>query len=368
MQIVRAAPELKSQRFSNLLSFETASDPVFVSAPVGGSAAPDSAHAHTGARSLRIEPGTQQVVVKLSAVLAPQSFPAKWTLVGGYFFTESPAQVTASYAVGGNLVAQNRVDLKPGRWTPVMTDVKSFPAFSLTDDALVQLTFDTGAPLATPLWCDDVMLIENTLPIVTPASPDDSDAWTIQRRGLNIVGELPGRFTFALPSRDYAPDGWRVIEAGTMRARFLSSGKTQKLTIYSDGCAYWDGQFRPLGEARLNPTYAEQHVSPAEIELPEEQGRVNRNTSGDANNDGYNEVLGSYQLVATAPRLELSIVPRSAALLNPVLEITGLPRGQALVSVEGRLLESAQRLDDGTLLVRVRARLDRPTAVSVRVQ
>jgi hypothetical protein len=367
LQIVRAAPELKSQRFNNLLSFETASDPVFVSTPVGGSASRDSARAHTGARSLKIEPGTQQVCVKVSSLVAAGSFPAKWTLLGGYIFTESPAQVTASYAVGGNLVAQNRVDLKPGKWTPVMVDVKSFPAFSLTSDALVQLTFDTGAPLATPLWCDDVMLIDNTLPIVTAAA-DDSAAWTIQRRGLNIIGELPGRFTFALPSREYAPNGWRVVEAGPLRARFLSSGSTQKATIYSDGRAYWDGQFRPLGEARLNPAFAEQHASPAEIEVPEEQGRVNRNTPGDANNDGYNEVLGSYQLVATAPRMELTIVPRSAALLNPVLEITGLPKGQALISVEGRLLDTAQRLDDDTLIVCVPARLDRLTAVSIRVQ
>ena len=101
---------------------------------------------------------------------------------------------------------------------------------------------------------------------------------------------------------------------------------------------------------------------------PEELGRVSRQTEGDANNDGYNERRGAYQLIANESRLEVTFSPRSSALLRPVLEITGLPAGDVLVTVEGKLIEKTTRLSDGTLLVLVPTKIDRTTTISVRVQ
>src|SRR5262249_4403632 len=111
-----------------------------------------------------------------------------------------------------------------------------------------------------------------------------------------------------------------------------------------------------------------QKDSPAQIELPETMGRVERRSSGDANNDGYNESRGSYMLIATGPRLELRIVPGASPTIRPVMEITGLPPRKPLVTVEGRLIERILRLEDGTLLAEIPARIDRPTEVNIRVQ
>ena len=106
----------------------------------------------------------------------------------------------------------------------------------------------------------------------------------------------------------------------------------------------------------------------AEVSVPEELGRLNRDTPGDANNDGYNEVRGAYQLIANGARLEMRITPHTRALLRPILEITGLSPGKVLVTTEGRLVETTVRLEDGTLLVEIPTVIDRPTTINIRIQ
>jgi hypothetical protein len=126
---------------------------------------------------------------------------------------------------------------------------------------------------------------------------------------------------------------------------------------------------RPLMTPDLSePTWREQQVSPAEIELAESSGRVDRSSPGDVNNDGYNESRGSYMVVANGPRLALIITPRSTAIAQPILEISELPPGNVLVTVEGRLVEDDVRLNDGRLLVKLPGRIERPTSVNIRVQ
>jgi hypothetical protein len=108
--------------------------------------------------------------------------------------------------------------------------------------------------------------------------------------------------------------------------------------------------------------------SPGRIEIAEEFGRVDRNTAGDRNNDGFNEARGAYQINATGARLELTLAPADAALVYPVLEVRGMPAGDAVVTVEGRIIDQVVRLDDGTVLIEIPARLDRPSGVGVKVQ
>jgi hypothetical protein len=150
--------------------------------------------------------------------------------------------------------------------------------------------------------------------------------------------------------------------------RFRSSGPQKSVTIYSDGRAFWDGEYRPVSASAADPIFVQQHVSPARVEVPEEFGRLDRDTPGDADNDGYNESRGAYSIQAAGPRLELTLTPRTAALMRPVLEVHGLPPGKALVTVEGRLIESVLRLEDGTLLIGIPARINRTTRISVKVQ
>jgi hypothetical protein len=95
---------------------------------------------------------------------------------------------------------------------------------------------------------------------------------------------------------------------------------------------------------------------------------LNRSTPGDANNDGYNEARGAYQVIASGPRVELTITPRTSALARPVLEIAGLPPGNVLVNMEGQLIAGAVRLSSGDLLLELPAKIERPTIVNVRAQ
>jgi hypothetical protein len=104
------------------------------------------------------------------------------------------------------------------------------------------------------------------------------------------------------------------------------------------------------------------------VSIPEDQGRLLRQTRGDANNDGYNEVLGAYQIEAAGPRLDVTLSPRTRALVQPVLEIANLPPGKLIATLEGRLIESAERLDDGRVLLILPHKLQRPATLNIRVQ
>jgi len=193
--------------------------------------------------------------------------------------------------------------------------------------------------------------------------------WLVQRRGLSYIGEAPGKFNFKLLTTDASRSGWKIEEANSLRARFTSDGPAKNLTVYSDGRAFKDGEWSPMSaDVRDNADYLASHQSPPEIQISESLGRVNRNTPGDANNDGYNERRGAHQIIASEARLELKIIPHTIAVTNPVLEISGLPEGSVLVTVEGRLVDRGERLPDGTLLVELPVRIDRPTVVNLRVQ
>src|SRR3954466_4430642 len=66
-QLVRVVPPLKNQRFSTLLDFESDPDRVFVNAKPTAQLTYD--RGHTGQRSLRVEPGTEHIAIKLASVL-----------------------------------------------------------------------------------------------------------------------------------------------------------------------------------------------------------------------------------------------------------------------------------------------------------
>jgi hypothetical protein len=152
-----------------------------------------------------------------------------------------------------------------------------------------------------------------------------------------------------------------------MRARF-HSGKNKTLTLYTDGRAYRDGEFKPVRSQNEDPMYAAQHKMPAEIKIAPEFGRVDRRSKGDADNDGYNETTGAYQLISSGNRMEFVITPHSPSLVRPILEIANLPPGKVMATVEGRLVEKTARTSDGHALIELPTRIERATTVNIRVQ
>lgn len=368
VQMIRIEPQLKNQRFNNLLGFETPDDMVFVSGAAAGAVIDDRTRAHTGRGAIRVSGGV--LAIKLSSLVSAGAFPGEWTLAGAYFYAPQGCEMSISCQFGGALVAQRKLTIPPGKWTPAMVDVALLSDMKalVEPGSLSGVVFQwdsTGA-----VWCDDFTLINNSLILsgTQEAEASLSGPWRIQRRGLNYVGDAPGRFSFKLPLAEHLTTGWKSEEVNAKRARFSSTGAQKAVTIYSDGRAYWDGEYRPLSSSMAEPQFMNQQRSPGLVEVSEEFGRVDRNTPGDLNNDGYNESRGSYQVQASGTRLELTLSPRDVPLAQPVLEITGMPTGKVLVTVEGRVIEDVTRLDDGTLLIEIPARINRTTEISVKLQ
>ena len=359
-QMARVEPRLAGMPFRVLLDFERPTDLVFVSPQSAGQRSTD--RAHTGAASLQCG-SSANFDVKLSSLVSG-AFPGNWTLAGAYFSSAKSATVTLVYSVGGGAppLLQHTVHLPAnGHWTPVFVDLTQLPATS-TDAGV--LSFSVASEQA--VFCDDLTVANKSKTLDTPDDP--TSGWTIKQGGYTVDVARPGRFRVQLKTPEAVDDGWDTKEANDLRARFVStSGKTW--TIYSDGRQYQDGQFSALFDfGQATPLFAQQQASPAEVVVSEEYGRIDRDTPGDQNNDGYNERWASYELVARGPRFEVVLKPTTRVLVRPVLEISGLPQGNALITVEGQLIEKSIRLPNGNLLVEIPMALQRPTTVNVTVR
>jgi hypothetical protein len=370
LQLVKKEPALKGERFSNLLAGEEDSDLVFLST---NAALPrrDEKRAHTGRSSIQIPAGVGRVTIKLSSLLAGQNFPADWTLVGMYLYATRPTTASLSYWENEQILAAGSATLSANRWTPLFVDLTSLTqsAHSTTTIASQNLVLVLDLDGPGEVWIDDLMLVDNTKQLVSEKDAGETfNPWSIQRKGHQIYGDAPGRFRFSFATPQRNDQGWTVREANAMRLWLTSTGTKKNEVIYSDGRAYVDGQYSAIGmPAKADSTFAEEHASPAELDVPPELGRVVRQSEGDANNDGYNELMGAYELLATGPRFEVHITPRSSKLSRPVFEIRGLPPGKVLANLEGRMVDRMVRLDDGTLLMELPARIERPTTLSLRV-
>jgi len=365
---------LPGRRVSALLDFDSPDDLAFVTSEPAGVLHADARLARSGRKSLLIPPGTREVILKLPSLLSGRSFPADWTLAGAFFHCDRAAVVTVSYEVAGRAVLSRSVSVAPGAWTPVMIDLAALGSGDVSEVGLLKLAFDERAMSTVRL--DDVTLVDNheavvdTLRGAAGGGGGAGGGWRVRRRGLYYVVDAPGRFSFGVPTAHAEQGGWAVADACPTRVRFASSNTPGSLTIYADGRMCWGGEFRALAPGLPDAAeQARQHETPAEIVVHEAMGRLNRSTAGDANNDGYNEARGAYQVIAAGPRVELTITPRTSVLARPVIEIAGLPPGNVLVNMEGQLIGGAARLSgSGDLLIELPARLERATLVNVRVQ
>lgn len=364
-QLARIAETLHGKRFSALLDFEGDSDALFVAAD-GSAARVDGRDRHSGKSSLLVAPATTRLTIKLSSLLAGRDFPGDWSLLGLFVRSDDAAGLAIACEDNGRAIAARKVTVPAGQWTAAMIDISALTgggSSGSSGELRLELRFEQ--PTGGNVRVDDLLLIDNrdTLLDATP------DSWTIKRAGLRITCERKLRFNFGVVTTDGSPQGWEVEEVSDLRARFKSTGETKNLTVYADGRSMWDGAYKPLSvEVRDDKAFAAAHAAPADLTIPEMMGRLSRNTPGDADNDGYNEQLGAYQVQANGGRIELTLTPRTTAVPRPVLQISGMPPGKALITIEGRLVEKSTRLDDGQLLVEVPARITRPTLVTVRIQ
>ena len=354
-QLMIAAPWLHDARYSMLLDFESPDDALFVQTAGNGAVVGD--RGFTGHGSFRVDGNASRLSIKLDSLLAGRPFPADWSMIGGFCF--APRETRFTIRLG---TISRDVDLPAGTWTPVFLDLPP-PANATTLPASVPLEFDLPDSHGA-LWLDDVILVDNQKSLLDTSAT----GWTIERRGTQIACTSDAHFDFSLNNGDLTHAGWTCDEADALRARFhTDAGST--LTVYHDGRAYDNGSYKAMTPGVGVDAYAAANLHPATIDILESMGRVDRNSSGDANNDGYNEATGSYRIIAQSPRLELRFVPAAHVPdPRPVIEISGLPFGKVLATLEGRLIESSQRTRDGEVLIELPATIDRPATVDVRVE
>lgn len=358
-------PEFR--RVSSLLNFESDTDSLFISADPGP-ARLDTAHARSGQSSLVIPAGTRRVSIKLASLVSGREFPGTWTLAGLHVYSAQPAELTLSITSGETLLVTRKLAIAPDQWTAALLDIGPLANLPAPAADSLRLVVDFPKPLASDLWLDDVLLADNAHTLVDPSEGIDGQGWTVRREGFRWIIDRPQRFHIILPTDELA-GGWRNEEADRVRARFHSdTGETKSLTLYFDGRSYWDSAYKPLSIIDAGPAYAPQHRHPAVVRVPEDQGRLDRNTPGDANHDGYNESTGAYTLVADGRHMEVSVSPHPDPLLRPVFEIRKLPPGDVRASVEGTLAEDVLRLPDGRVLIIAPGLIQRPTTLDVRVR
>ncbi len=380
-----------------LLGFEGPDDLLFVRTGGRQPARADNRNAFGGSSSLAVDDTARTVSINLDSLVRGRSFPGRWTLAEMRVWTDTPTTARLVFSVDGAVISDRSVPLTPGSWTALATELFSPTAGAQPPQGApgLQLVID---PPARGLRVDDVALVEDG-ELWTAGHSDDVSHGVSQResrgapqgvspdvhtafgsagsgaagvggdliafvRGQRVFAGVPGRFLLVLPGPDL-PGGWTRREAGPMRVILERSGSV--MVIYRDGRVYENGGVRSA-VARDGNALATGHAQPATVDIQEDQGRVERLTPGDANHDGYNELTGSYRLTVTAGRATVVLRPAGSAMARPVLEIAGLPEGEAVVTVEGQLVTDTARLPSGALLATLPVRVDRATVVSVAVR
>jgi hypothetical protein len=351
---------MRKYPFRILQQFEQPVDLAFLRVE-GPPAKLDSSRAHTGSSSVALDLGTKSLTVRLPSLLSGVTWPDQWTLAGAYFYADQSQRLIAAYEVDGSAILSYTVELPAKQWTPVLLDIASIQGPNAAKIGTLKFSFGNG--LSTNLLCDDVILLNNT---DVHAEAND---WKVVERGFEYTIERQGAFKINLKAPEAANGGWTLQEANTIRACFTSHGNEKYRVIYASGSAYTDGKYQSLLPGREDSEeMSRQHTEPGQITVAADLGRIDRNSPGDANNDGYAEQTGTYQIIASGPRLEFTISPRSGGqLLRPIIEIAGLPSGNVLATMEGRLIDRIVRLGNGHVLIELPGALTRPTAVNVKV-
>jgi hypothetical protein len=361
LQMVRTEAQMKKYPFRILQQFEHPVDLAFLQIE-GPPAALEQTRAHTGKSSVLLDKGTRSTTIKLPSLLSGVKWPGQWTLLGAYFFAEKPQRMRAIYELDGRVLIHYAVEIPAGQWTPLLLDVAAISSATTGKVGILRLTF--SEPLAQPLWCDDVLLLNNTENIV---ETKNGGGWSVQERGFRYtVKTYNSTVTMKMP--EAAEAGWRLEEANAIRARFHSTGKEKNWVIYADGKQYIDSMFKGLGvKPSIVLDLVAQHEMPAQVTIPEELGRVNRNSPGDSNNDGYDELTGTYHLIATTSRIEFTLTPRNGMLIRPVIEISSLPPGPLSATVDGKWADRIVRLENGDVLLELPGEFGFPTTANVKV-
>ena len=345
-----------------VLTFETADDAVFAASP--GGATIDPTRHRGGTASLKIADLSQGTTLRLG-LAAGVALPDRWPSIEFRALSQTAGELKWALAVPGQPPIANSTPLAIGVWTECAIDLTPWEK-QVIESKEVVLTLN-GSP--GEVWIDDVVLTDNEGWIVSPTA--DELPWSVRRRGRFIIADRAGAFSTSLAEAQpnittkNGEAGWRLVEADDLRLIAESDGPTKHLAIYNDGRSFWNGELKPLSVAARSRDFAAEHARPALVSVLDDQGRIDRTSPGDTNNDGYNEQTGDYRLIARGRRLDIRVEPRGTPATRSVFAIAGLPAGIIAVVCEGQPIPNVVRLGDGRVLFMLTQSFSRPTTINV---
>ncbi len=363
-----------------LADFEQPAQRAFVAAP-GGKTTWLSNGGHTGHGAVRISAEAGEVRIDLSRIAPGEQLPGQWTLLGLFIRSDADASMTIGYEIGGTMQSPRRLTVRgDGQYHFVALDLSTLsplttghspPESISTAGAALVLRFD--AALVGPIDIDDVALVNDRRTLITR---DDGRAagvepWMIEQKGFATIIDAMPHFRIVLDDVQQKPDGWRVEEFSPLRIVARSADAKRCAVYYHDGRALATGQLSIIS-ASLRPmelALRQSHEHPLHIDVEGEGNRLERTRPGDTNNDGYDETMGCYGIIATGQRLDVLLTPDGGAVMSPVLEISGMPAsGRIMATVDGRLADRICRTSTGRILVELPGSIDRPCHVDVSVR
>jgi len=179
--MVRTEAQLKKYPFRILQQFENPVDLAFLIID-GPTARLSTDRAHTGQSSALLERETQTTTINLPSLLSGVKWPGQGTFVGAYFFVEKPQKMRAIYEIDGRAILNYAVQIPANQWTPLLLDISAIEGPNAGKVGLLRLAFPDG--LRQPLWCDDVLIMNNATEIVEPKK---KVPWSVEERGFKYI-------------------------------------------------------------------------------------------------------------------------------------------------------------------------------------
>jgi hypothetical protein len=302
----------------------------------------DAFYLRADGRTLRVPgvvpAGVKEITVRVEAMTRGRDWPGRWTMVEVEVQADSAERVTLT---SGSDRAE--FELGAGVWTAMRLPLRA----KATDVVIRAVSGASGSR-----WqFRRVRLVDDRRVYFR-------EGWTVER-AAGVLRLETSAGVVSVPSR-----GVEVLEVGLIRARVRDSGG-------KEGAVYATG--RVAGEAGsawvgLSPA-APEGDGRVEVRIGDDVGRIDRQSEGDADGDGYNEARGATVIRVSARRLHLFVrSPEDRAVRSAAIEVRGLPAGPVTVLRDGAIVERTERLADGTLLLELPGEVLREQRVDIRVE
>lgn len=285
--------------------------------------------------------GTREAVVRVSSAARGRDWPGRWTLL------EVEVRSSVSQRVSAGFVGEQarEVELRSGEWSAVRVPVSA----SLADVQFRRV----GGPALDALELRKVRLVDDAVTLGSTGSGAGESGLRVERR----AGYWRFSSTSAvLPVIAESGETYVISEINPLRA-IVSLRGTEVASVYRSGLAT-----QVLSSAGTSGS------GMLRMEVPEDEGRVDRGTTGDRDGDGFNEVRGCFCVKAAegVRRMTLNVVPGPTER-HAYIEIARLPAGKVTALWAGKVLETPVRLADGRVLLELPA-LQSASRIEVSVE